>query len=69
MMLVSQAALRLQDVLRESRIEAKKAEVLRLRDAGQMDQAREAMQALCAEIDQRSPAQVERMERARGLRV
>lgn len=60
---------RADDALRERRIQAHKADVLRLLAEGRKPEAHVALQDMTAEIDQRSPAQVERMERARGLRV
>lgn len=69
MMLINAMTQRVDDLLRERRIQAHKADVLRLLAENRKPEAHVALQAMTAEIDQRSPAQVERMERTRGLRV
>jgi hypothetical protein len=60
---------RVQDWLRERRIKALVERAKLAFQHGHRDQAREVWNQAVAEINARSPGQVERMERARGLRT
>lgn len=68
MRLIHRIRQRVADWLRELRITALEASVLMEFDCGRHDLANEAWLAMTAEIAKRSPEQVARMERARGLR-
>lgn len=68
MRLIAAVSQRLQDVMREVRIRALAASAVAEHRAGRTALAREALDAMGAEIEQRSAEQVARMERAGGLR-
>lgn len=67
MRLIDALLTRIDDWLREVRIQALAALVDFHTNAGQPGLAQEAWQAMKAEINQRSPEQIARMERAKGL--
>lgn len=60
---------RLADWLRERRIEDLREQVSEHMAAGRSDEGRAAYARMALEIKARSPEQVARMERARGLRA
>lgn len=60
---------RIADWLRERRIEDLREQVSEYMAAGRSDMARRSVLRMAQEIKARSPEQVARMERARGLRA
>lgn len=60
---------RIADWLRERRITGLRDQVCKHMGAGRSDKARHSLLRMALEIKARSPQQVARMERARGLRA